>query len=304
MSLPILGWAGLSWNGEVGIYPERGELSTEKLGRPPRLELPPLMMRETRRASRFDKLVLAAAWACLDRAGGPGVPPSRFGIFMGTNFGSMSETHDFYASLWDDRGEFVSPTTFVNMVSNRCLHIIAGGIGSPRETLVFSQEDISFEAALASAALRLELGELDRALVVGADAYCGPEDFHRSRLFGDRDFSDVPLGEGAGAVLLGRGGADAIADLDAPRLSRIAPPASAADPSEIASASPWASGSPGACSPWLEAFGYFPTVSALELCAWLDQASRGPAPKRYSRVSASASGEYAPWSASLRDSRF
>lgn len=138
--------------------PFRGIVSNEDI-------LKPLSEKAVRRLKRLPRMVLSlAVSACADKPERE-VPRSTF---LGTGWGSLSETHDFLQKLFTSGERFTSPTDFIGSVHNApagqaAIHFQATG---PNVTITGG--DCTFEQTLFCAGL---LARNDPILVIGADEY-------------------------------------------------------------------------------------------------------------------------------------
>jgi 3-oxoacyl-[acyl-carrier-protein] synthase-1/3-oxoacyl-[acyl-carrier-protein] synthase II len=119
-----------------------------------------LPRRALRRLKRLSRLVLALA----ARASGEATP---HGVFYGTSWGALSETHDFLTKLFESSEEFSSPTDFVGSVHNAVAGQVAIRHGATGPNVTATGGDASFFQALYSAALLAEAGR--DQLLLGAD---------------------------------------------------------------------------------------------------------------------------------------
>ena len=124
--------------------------------------------------------------------------PKLSSVFLGSGWGSLSETHDFLQSLFDSNEKFASPTDFIGSVHNAAAGQVALMAQATGTNLTLSGGDYSFEQALfcAQAMTRDE----ETTLVIGADE--GHDKF--SPLFDPSAAADKALSEGGGALILKR----------------------------------------------------------------------------------------------------
>lgn len=142
------------WRGEP--FPGRPDLAAV------RTEVPAGQLRRLRRLSRMALLLALAARQAARTAAAPG------GIFFGTAWGSLTETHDFLKKLFDSGERFTSPTDFVGSVHNAPASQAAIFLGATGANVTVSGGDQSFEQALYTAGLVLRAGD-PPALVIGAE---------------------------------------------------------------------------------------------------------------------------------------
>ncbi len=195
--LALHGWSCLTGAGDLTTTREsllaghpvggQADLTVVSAGLPPRL---------TRRLKRLPRLALALASAAVDRAAGAG-PPN--GIFLGTGWGALSETHDFLRRLAESDEQFPSPTDFVGSVHNAAAGQVAQLLGATGANITTSGGDYSFEQALLAADLLLE-GTDHTALVLGVD------EGHPvlSPRFDPSIVSDGAPADGGGALVVGK----------------------------------------------------------------------------------------------------
>jgi 3-oxoacyl-[acyl-carrier-protein] synthase II len=154
-----------------------------------------------RRAGAYIKLVSLGAVACLKT-----LPTELFseyatGLYLGTGLGNVIDNVKFTLSILNPKNSFPSPVTFVNSVNNSSLFYITRFLKAPGPAAVVSQENLSFESALYSALLALERGDIDIAIVGGADIFAGPSELHFSRM-ATATARMNRLGEGSAFVVL------------------------------------------------------------------------------------------------------
>jgi 3-oxoacyl-[acyl-carrier-protein] synthase-1/3-oxoacyl-[acyl-carrier-protein] synthase II len=126
-----------------------------------------LPVRLVRRLKRLPRMALALASAALENAG-EGAKPA--GVFWGTGWGALSETHDFLNGLFESGERFPSPTDFIGSVHNAPAGIIATHFGAKGPNLTLTGGDESFEQALLAASLAG--GDVDGPfLLLGADEH-------------------------------------------------------------------------------------------------------------------------------------
>jgi 3-oxoacyl-[acyl-carrier-protein] synthase-1/3-oxoacyl-[acyl-carrier-protein] synthase II len=120
--------------------------------------------RQIRRLKRLTCLALALA-SETGRASGE---TSLEGIFLGTGWGAMSETHSFLHRLFETGCAFPSPTDFVGSVHNAPAGQVAIHHGATGANVTTSGGDTSFEQALMAAEL-MAGREPGVCLLLGAD---------------------------------------------------------------------------------------------------------------------------------------
>jgi 3-oxoacyl-[acyl-carrier-protein] synthase-1/3-oxoacyl-[acyl-carrier-protein] synthase II len=162
-----------------------------------------LAARQVRRLKYLPRLVLALADEARRRSGRQ-EPPG--GVYFGTGWGALSETHGFLESLFESGERFPSPTDFVGSVHNSPAGQAAIMLGADGPNVTATGGDCSFEQALLAACL-LEKGKGRGTLVIGADEYHPAY----SRLFDASVRLDEAPAAGGGAIFLApeAGAADA-----------------------------------------------------------------------------------------------
>ena len=155
-----------------------------------------LPSRFIRRAKRLPRLALQLAASIAEETRGLKAPSA---VFMGTGWGSLSETCDFLTKLSESAEQFPSPTDFVGSVHNSPASQIAILLGAAGANVTASGGDYSFEQALLAADSLLEdAGE--SAILLGADE--GHE--RLSPLLDPSIAPGSPLADGGGALVINR----------------------------------------------------------------------------------------------------
>jgi 3-oxoacyl-[acyl-carrier-protein] synthase-1/3-oxoacyl-[acyl-carrier-protein] synthase II len=153
-------------------------------------DIPPRSVRRMKRLAR-----MAVGLAARAIANDPD-EPAVHGVFMGTGWGALSETHDFLDKLYASNEFFTSPIDFVGSVHNAPAGQVAirEKIEGPNVTMTGG--DASFEQALLAAA---HLGADGRPVLVG-----GADEHHPifSALFDPSTSMDDTPSDGGGMVLL------------------------------------------------------------------------------------------------------
>ena len=160
-----------------------------------------LFQNRVRRASRYVKFANLAAHKCLESLAHPMMAGKTVGLYLGTGIGNSPDIVGFTAEIFENHATTVSPAAFVNTVSNAGLFYAARAVGVECTTTVVSQETLSFECALLSAARALQAGEIEIALVGGVDVYHPPRLTMFERL-NSRGARPESLGEGAAFITL------------------------------------------------------------------------------------------------------
>jgi 3-oxoacyl-(acyl-carrier-protein) synthase len=147
-----------------------------------------------RRLKRLSLMALAlSTHACHQ-----GREPSLSSVFLGTGWGSLSETHDFIQGLFESDEKFASPTDFIGSVHNAAAGQIALMAQATGTNLTLSGGDYSFEQALFCA--QMMAADNASMLVLGADE--GHSKL--SPLFDPSVAADKILSDGGGALILKR----------------------------------------------------------------------------------------------------
>lgn len=150
-----------------------------------------------RRLKRLPKMALALAEESQRNSGRTDAPSS---VFLGTGWGALSETDDFLTRLFETKGQFPSPTSFVGSVHNSPASHIAIEYRASLANMTLSCGDHSFEQALFIADL-VTRGSQDTFWVFGMDETHPTLSF----LFDDSVFQSGEPADGGGALLLKRG---------------------------------------------------------------------------------------------------
>jgi 3-oxoacyl-[acyl-carrier-protein] synthase-1/3-oxoacyl-[acyl-carrier-protein] synthase II len=152
--------------------------------------------RTVRRLKRLPRMALALASAACPGQVYVNRPDS---VFFGSGWGTLSETHDFLARLFETGDRFSSPADFIGSVHNAPAGQVGIEFKATGPNVTMTGGDATFEQALTSAAL---LAEKDALLVMGADEY-HPE---WSPLFDLSVVMSIPS-DGGGALWLKRSNA-------------------------------------------------------------------------------------------------
>lgn len=158
---------------------------------------------KVRRASRYVKFSNLSALQCLKQIDPEILKGKRVGLFLGTGLGNTPDAVKFTGEVLHHYNTVVSPSTFINTVSNAGLFYAARALEMECTTNVVSQETVSFEAALLSAAVMLHAEELDFALVGGVDVIEPPYEISKERIY-SKNITLDSLGEGAAFLFLSR----------------------------------------------------------------------------------------------------
>jgi 3-oxoacyl-(acyl-carrier-protein) synthase len=164
--------------------PAAGRLPEEKLA-------PALPPRVLRRLRRLPRMVLGLAEDACKTAGWRDVS----GIFLGTGWGPLSETHEFLDRLFASGEEFSSPTEFVGSVHNALAAQAAIWLKAPGANITATAGDSSFEQAALLAAMLADGGK--GSLLLGAD-----EAHLRLTAVFDRSAPAAPPADGGAALAI------------------------------------------------------------------------------------------------------
>lgn len=123
-----------------------------------------LQARQIRRLKRLSRLALALAEAAVPEEGRAKVES----VFMGTGWGSLTETADFVDRLQESGQRFPSPTDFIGSVHNSPAGQVALLLGARGANVTTSGGECSFEQACFTARL-LSRDQGRDALLLGAD---------------------------------------------------------------------------------------------------------------------------------------
>lgn len=174
--------------------------------RPLLADPPPLQLKEMvkaivgmplRQASHFVELAAIGSQLCLKRL--PQPAPADTAVYLGSGFAEMRKNEEVFKQVMPPGPGMASPFDFINTANNMAAFYTARIAGFAARNLTVTQEEFSFEWALALAASDLRAGEYPQALVGGVDENSHPraEVLRRIRL---RD--DQYTGEGSGWLFL------------------------------------------------------------------------------------------------------
>ena len=164
-----------------------------------------------RRASPLSHHLIEAVAQILESR--PDIDPARVGLVGAFFIGCLVYSVRFYKGLSTDGRRFASPILFPETVVNTPLsHVVSElKIGGP----VYSQtgDTSCWSTALRTAALWLANGDVEHVIVVGGEEFDPVflDVMHSARWF--HGHPEIAVGEGAGAVLLGRKSPDALAHI-------------------------------------------------------------------------------------------
>ncbi len=245
----------------------------------PFIELPG---KRFRKLGRFVRLGLAAASRASRSAGIERFPSARTGIFLGSGLGNLPDLFGFAQAAHDLTGELMpSPIQFANSVGNSAAFYIAQAFELSGPVLALSQEEVSFESALISAACLLEANDIDLALVGALDIFQPDEVEHVQRMGYE---PPLTAGEGSAWLVLARPGSEwdtpgALGSIQLAQMSAVG------DPSQLLESTPQGEGAslwlnPRLAPLWERAGGrtrfdpklaFFPTGNAGAICAFLQE---------------------------------
>lgn len=183
---------GAGWTENTFDHLSRGETCRGKLSDPEIVRSLP--SGKVRRLKRLSRMALSLAAEARARAKGEPAPDA---VFLGTGWGAVSETHDFFERLYETGERFPSPTDFVGSVHNAAAGQIAMHFGSMGANVTTTGGDYSFEQALTAAAL-LARDNPRAAIAIGVD------EAHEvlSRRFDPSLAGETLLSDGGGALML------------------------------------------------------------------------------------------------------
>jgi len=148
---------------------------------PELLDLKPLIAPWSRdRIRRIDRYIEWCVAGGLNCVGGHQLPTNT-GVYLATRFGAVTTSAKVMESIVAN-GEMPKPLHFVNTLGNSACFYLTRMLGTTGNTLVVSQEQFSFEAALFHAWLDLQGGQINAALVGGIDEVALPLEQHAKRL--------------------------------------------------------------------------------------------------------------------------
>ncbi len=128
------------------------------------------LSRKIRRADRFCKMAVAAAWDAVQDSGlNVSGPKKTLGIIVATAFGPHTTTFRFLDDILDYGDANVSPTIFSHSVHNAAASYIASTLQAHGPTLTLTQFDFPFHHALVLAEAWLREGRCDTVLVGTVD---------------------------------------------------------------------------------------------------------------------------------------
>lgn len=148
-----------------------------------------------RRIGRFIQLALIGASHCV--LGKPLAPDT--GVYFASGRGDLELTLEIMTQLFRE-AQTPKPLSFVNTVSNAACFYLAQHLGLQARSNFVCNRYFAFESVLQLAALDLELGVVNSALVGSVDIATAPLAEHRQRLHLS---PDTLMGEGSHWLWLG-----------------------------------------------------------------------------------------------------
>lgn len=130
-----------------------------------------------RRIDRYIELCVAGGLNCV----GKQTLPAQTGVYLATRFGAITTSAKVMESIIAN-GDMPKPLHFVNTLGNTACFYLTRLLGTTGHTLVISQEQFSFEAALFHALMDLQQGNIAAALVGGIDEVTLPLEHQAQRL--------------------------------------------------------------------------------------------------------------------------
>ena len=147
-----------------------------------------------RRVGRFIQLALIGAGRCLTA----NPAPKNTGVYLTSGRGDLEITLDVLVQMVEN-GLPPKPLSFINTVSNSACFYIAKHFGLRGRNQFVTRRHAPMECALQLAALDLQTGAVQTALVGSVDICTEPLADHRKRLGVS---NDTPVGEGSHWFLL------------------------------------------------------------------------------------------------------
>lgn len=130
-----------------------------------------------RRIDRYIQLCVAGGLNCVeDRQLAP-----TTGVYLASRCGAMTTSAKAMVNT-EQLGDMPKPLHFVNTLGNSAGYYLTHLLGLTGNTLMVSQEHLSFEAALLHAWVDLQQGRITEALVGGFDEVALPLQHHLERL--------------------------------------------------------------------------------------------------------------------------
>lgn len=159
-----------------------------------------------RRATLNMRLAYAAASALTRKIPTP-VPNTRVGLVVGTSYGELQATYDFFSGLAVEN--IARPLAFQNSLHHSTLGFVSRMLQFLGPGLTVSRDYFTGEDAI-DAGVQLLALECDYVIVIGVDAVVEPlRDLMQARIG-----TELQLAEGAGALLLSREATDALYEIE------------------------------------------------------------------------------------------
>jgi len=127
-----------------------------------------LVLKDSRRADKFSKMAILAAYDALED-GGIKVDKKSLGIIVATGFGPHATTFRFLDDILNYGDKNVSPTIFSHSVHNAAASYVASVLGVNGPTITLTQLVFSFQQALVLAKSWLKEGRCEYVLVGAVD---------------------------------------------------------------------------------------------------------------------------------------
>ncbi|MBE8715859.1 hypothetical protein [Cellvibrio polysaccharolyticus] len=122
-----------------------------------------------RRIDRYIELCVAGGLNCVAQQ----KLPAHTGVYLATRFGAITTSAKVMETIIAE-GDMPKPLHFVNTLGNTACFYLTRLLKTTGHTLVISQEQFSFEAALFHALIDLQQGNIEAALVGGIDEVALP----------------------------------------------------------------------------------------------------------------------------------
>jgi len=147
---------------KIPVYPVQQETLTDKT-----------VLKNMRRADRFSKLAVLAAWdAVVDSGMAITEAKAPVGIILSTGFGAHVTAFKFLDEIIEYGDAAVSPTLFSHSVDNAAASYIATALDNRGPTLTITQFAFSFHQALILAHAWIREGRCE-SILVGSVEECG-----------------------------------------------------------------------------------------------------------------------------------
>ena len=154
-----------------------------------------LCRKSVRRVDRFTQLALIGSFMCSDSVhAATGMPMlENTGIYLSSLYGSLNNTNDVLSEIYQ-RGQQPGPLSFINTVSNTACFHLASQLGLSSRNQFVTRQQFTLEAGLKLAAIDLQLGRVDAALIGLVSEGGSHLKQHRERLQIEKHYH---LGEGS-----------------------------------------------------------------------------------------------------------